>query len=124
LPLRDNLSLAPVVLLHYQGVLMEITGGVLVRYTRGQTSRVTGNRKGSAFSFGAMYRLRDAIIPTFELEKGNSIFAFSYDINISSFSRVSKLRGGVELSIRLKAPKEPPADKKRPAKKKKGRRWF
>lgn len=124
LPVKDNLSIAPVILVHYQGVLMEATGGVLARYTRGQTSRVTGNRKGSAFSVGAMYRLRDAIIPTVELEKGNSIFAFSYDINVSSFSRVSKFRGGFELSIRLKATKDLPADKKRPAKKKKGRRWF
>src|ERR1041385_4042957 len=61
---NTNISLKPVVLLYNQGKQMEITGGTLVSFSYGEQSKITGFKKGSFFSVGALYRYNDAIIPT------------------------------------------------------------
>jgi len=99
--LKDNLALKPTSLLYLQGRMMEITAGCLLRYGFGQQSKITGIRKGSALAFGALYRVNDAIIPCLEFEKGPCIFGLSYDVNVSSLSPSSHLRGGIELSARI-----------------------
>ncbi|MES2591520.1 MAG: PorP/SprF family type IX secretion system membrane protein [Bacteroidota bacterium] len=99
--LRNNLSLKPSVLVYRQNTLGEITLGTLCRYTIGQTSQITGYRKGTAVSFGLLYRIKDAIIPVAEMEIKNCMFGVSYDINVSRLSPYSSFRGGMEITLRL-----------------------
>ena len=98
---KDNVSVKPLLFFYYQSAMMEATAGCLLRYGLGQQSKITGIKKGSAFSFGFLYRYKDALVPTVELEKGTLLFGISYDMNISSLTPASKVRGGLELSIRL-----------------------
>ncbi len=98
--ISDIYAIKPIALFYRQGTLMEITAGALLRITIGQQSRITGYKKASAFSLGALYRVKDAIIPTMEFEKGSLLFGLSYDMNVSSMTTASKLRGGIEFSIR------------------------
>jgi type IX secretion system PorP/SprF family membrane protein len=98
---KNNLTLKPVLFFYYQGAMLEATAGCLVRYSTGQQSKITGIKKGSAFSAGLLYRYNDAVVPVIELEKGMLLFGISYDVNVSKLYTMSKLRGGIELSIRL-----------------------
>lgn len=103
-PGTDNLALKPNLLFMMQGKLMEITAGCLIRFGIGEVSRITGIKKGSGMSFGLLYRYRDAIIPCFEYEKGRMLFGLSYDVNLSKLSSATDTRGGLELSLVVKAP--------------------
>jgi type IX secretion system PorP/SprF family membrane protein len=102
LPMRDNRAFKPTVIVSRQGQQMEMLAGGLLRYSIGDISIITGIRKGAGFAVGVLYRYNDAVIPVIEYEKGNILFGFSYDINVSRFSAASKYRGGAEISIRLK----------------------
>lgn len=51
------------------------------------------------FLFGSFYRYNDAVSPYIGLEYGNLRGGLSYDINVSSLSTASRLRGGFELSL-------------------------
>jgi len=50
-------------------------------------------------SFGALYRLDDAIIPVIRLQVSKCIIGVSYDINISKLVVASHYRGGFELTL-------------------------
>jgi hypothetical protein len=52
-----------------------------------------------AISFGALYRLSDAIIPVVRLQVSKCIIGVSYDINISPLVVASQYRGGFELTV-------------------------
>src|ERR1041385_1276654 len=98
---NTNISLKPVVLLYNQGKQMEITGGTLVSFSYGEQSKITGFKKGSFFSVGALYRYNDAIIPTAQIESGIFVFGMSYDVNISSLKISSRYRGGFEIHLKI-----------------------
>lgn len=104
IPGGDNNGLKPVVTAYLQGPAIQVTGGLLVRYSLGQISRYTGIRQGSAMCFGVLYRTVDAVIPTIEYERGNFLAGLSYDITVSRFRTGNNFRGGFELSLRLRAP--------------------
>ncbi|MBL7932870.1 MAG: type IX secretion system membrane protein PorP/SprF, partial [Bacteroidia bacterium] len=55
------------------------------------------------FSAGLLYRFKDALIPTIELEKSNFAVGMSYDVTLSKLSSGTKYRGGFEIYLRLKA---------------------
>lgn len=97
--LKNKIALLPTAYYDRQGPLNEITAGTLVRFVTSEHSKITGYKKGSAFSFGALYRVNDAIIPTMQLEKSDFVFGVSYDVNVSSLTTASRLRGGMELRI-------------------------
>lgn len=103
-PLRSNLSLRPTIFAARQGKMNQISFGTLFRYTVGQVSQITGIKKGAFVSVGALYRFKDAIIPTAEFQKSNYIIAMSYDVNVSKFSNGTKFRGGFEICLRIIAP--------------------
>jgi type IX secretion system PorP/SprF family membrane protein len=65
---NKNVSLKPVLLFYMQGKQMEITGGSLISFSYGEQSKITGFKKGSSFSVGALYRYNDAIIHTAQKE--------------------------------------------------------
>jgi type IX secretion system PorP/SprF family membrane protein len=96
---NKNVSLKPTAFWYRQGKLNEIMAGMLIRFSIGESSKITGFKKGSAFCAGAFYRVNDAIIPAVQFEKGNFVFGMSYDINVSGLTPASRLRGGVEFSI-------------------------
>ncbi len=100
--IQNNIALKPTIIFYAQGKMLELTGGALLRFGIGQTSRYTGIRKSSFFSAGFLYRFKDAIIPTMEFEKPDFVTGISYDVNLSKFSQASKYRGGVEIYIRMK----------------------
>ncbi|MBS1564071.1 MAG: PorP/SprF family type IX secretion system membrane protein [Bacteroidetes bacterium] len=53
----------------------------------------------NTISFGALYRLDDAIIPVVRLQVSKCIIGASYDVNISKLVVASNYRGGFELTI-------------------------
>ena len=55
-----------------------------------------------AMSIGAMYRLKDAIIPMLRADYGPIAIALSYDLNISKLAAASNTQGGAELSFIFK----------------------
>lgn len=114
LPASSDRALKPLLFAHLQGPMLEITGGALVRNALGQVSKITGIRKGSGFSYGLYYRFKDALIPVVEFEKENLAIGLSYDINISKLTPASQLRGGVEVSIRLRPVGQPALIKTKP----------
>jgi type IX secretion system PorP/SprF family membrane protein len=109
LPLKEDLTLQPMLLIYSQGPYVEVTTGALLRFALGEASQITSNKTSTGLSLGLMYRYKDAIAPTFQLDKGNMIVGLSYDVNVSAFSNASKFRGGFELSLRFRAAGNKPA---------------
>jgi len=58
-----------------------------------------GDNARLSLSGGAVYRLKDALIPVVKLNAGKLNMGFSYDINISKLRTASMYRGGFELSL-------------------------
>ncbi|HEY0030533.1 MAG TPA: PorP/SprF family type IX secretion system membrane protein [Bacteroidia bacterium] len=83
-----------------QGKATEITAGCAFRYRIKNDTKITGLMSESALAIGIHYRLGDAIIPSVAFTMGDFSFGVSYDINISSYSKVSKYNGGAEISIK------------------------
>lgn len=97
---QKNSSFVPMILYTNQGKLNEITLGGMIKYDSGLESKYTGANKTSFVSFGALYRVKDAIIVLLNIDyKQVYNFGFSYDVNVSGFTSVSKGRGGMELHI-------------------------
>ena len=103
--LGGSMSLKPSFIFMDQGPHREITTGTFWKYSKKSKRR----RKNDlvALYFGAWLRWylekdlfgNDAFIASLRLDYKNTFFTFSYDINISKYSRVSYGRGGPELSI-------------------------
>jgi type IX secretion system PorP/SprF family membrane protein len=97
---NTNTSLQPAILFMRQGPAHEITAGGLVRYSLGYDSKYTGLRNSSAFSAGAFYRLRDAVILVTRFDVRNDwTLGFSYDVNVSRLRAATGGRGGMEISL-------------------------
>lgn len=103
LSLDEKYTLIPVLYGYYQGNMRQVTVGSLLRVGTENASKITEEKKAAAFSFGLLYRVKDAIIPTIEAEKGTFVFALSYDATVSQFRKADKFRGGIELSIRIRS---------------------
>lgn len=101
---NTNLILEPSYFVAIQGGHQEITPGIMFKYVLGQSSMYTARKKSSAFSLGAYFRVKDAIVPMVRYEFTNWSVATSYDINISGLSAASRARGGFEVSIRFMSP--------------------
>ena len=96
----------PGVMYQQQGVLSEVNVKVLAKYQIKESSKITGSIKPSSISFGAYYRIGDAVIPTVRYTYNGFGAGLSYDVNVSSLSVASKSQGGGEISLfyRFKAP--------------------
>lgn len=95
-----RVGIVPSVLYMSQGPGSEIDAGILVRFQTNRGTNFTGFITESAFSAGLHYRHKDAIIPQVFFEISDFGIGLSYDINISSFSGATKLKGGLEVSIK------------------------
>ena len=53
----------------------------------------------NTITFGALYRMNDAIIPVVQLQLSKLIVGISYDVNIDKLAAASQHRGGLEVVI-------------------------
>lgn len=95
-----KVAFLPSAIFFQQGKAMEITAGCAVRYRFKNDTKITGLISETALGVGLYYRHGDAIIPSVFLTMSDFSFGLSYDINISSYSQVSKYNGGVEISLK------------------------
>ncbi|MEI8278657.1 MAG: PorP/SprF family type IX secretion system membrane protein [Bacteroidota bacterium] len=79
-----------------QGTYQEIMLGGLLSWNK----RTSINDEGRFAVYGGIfYRVNDALIPTVKIEFGNYAISGSYDVNVSSLSAASSMRGGYEMSF-------------------------
>ncbi len=95
-----GIALVPSLVYMRQGPSEEITPGFLFKYIIEDQATYTKLKKACAISFGAYYRVRDAIIPTALIQYDTWALGVAYDINFSQLSPASKLKGGLEISLR------------------------
>ncbi|MFH1319259.1 MAG: PorP/SprF family type IX secretion system membrane protein [Bacteroidota bacterium] len=96
---NTNTSIIPNILFLKQGQSYEVNAGALIRYVLKESSKYTGNVKGSAFSIGGGYRFNDAIVVAAIMELAKWKIGISYDVNISGLRDVSLGKGGFEISL-------------------------
>jgi type IX secretion system PorP/SprF family membrane protein len=97
---NSNLSLVPGIVYAMQGKMSELLVGSLFRYAIKDQSKYTGFVKATAFSLGAYYRNRDAVIASALFEVDKYAIGLSYDVNVSGLKSASTGRGGFELALR------------------------
>lgn len=100
----SNTAIQPGFLFAKQGPHTEILPGLSVRYMLKEQSRYTGFIKSSAMTVGGYFRTRDAVNIITGFEFANYMLGFSYDINVSGLSKVSKGNGAMEFFIRFVTP--------------------
>lgn len=98
---NSSFAIAPAYLIQLQATNHEIIGGTHVKYYFKQNSKYTGYKQSNAVSLGAFYRYMDALIIAFGYEKNQFGIGISYDLNVSGLSKVSKLSGGPEITLKF-----------------------
>jgi type IX secretion system PorP/SprF family membrane protein len=96
----SKLSFLPSAIYFQQGKATEITVGCALRYRIKDDTKITGLITESALSIGVHYRVGDAIIPAVYFSVGDFFIGVSYDVNVSSYKKVSKYNGGAEISLK------------------------
>ena len=106
LDLGKSFSIKPNFIFTDQGPHKEIVVGSFLKYSS-KSKMVRRNKSPASIYFGAWIRWyvekdiigADAIVTAFRLDYNNTFLTFSFDMNISSYTRVSYGRGGPELSL-------------------------
>lgn len=96
-----GIAIVPSLLYMKQGPSTEITPGLMFKYIIEDQATYTNIKNASAISLGAYYRVNDALIPTLLYQKNKLAVGISYDINLSQLTAASKLRGGLEVTLRF-----------------------
>jgi type IX secretion system PorP/SprF family membrane protein len=101
-----NEKLYPKFIGHIDAVIgiSEILPGSYFRYTLREESKFTGYVKGASVMVGTHLRLKDAFIPSVQLEVSEYTLGVSYDMNISGLKSVTSGKGGFEISLRYGNP--------------------
>jgi len=86
----ERLSLSPMAFYSLQGTASQLSIGLAAEYEV---------EENVFFEASAHYRIQDAVIPQVGLRFNNFDIGLSYDVNISSLSNFSNLKGGPELSL-------------------------
>ncbi len=94
----------PSAILFKQGAAFELNMGAMLRCKIKGESKYTGNVEAMAISFGAQYRLGDALIPMAMFEYSNYALGVSYDVNTSTLKQGTGSKGGLEISLRFTTP--------------------
>lgn len=97
-----NMAFEPIAAYMKQGGLSEIDLGLLARYKLKSGSTHTTLSSESAITFGACYRVKDALYPIIGYEFGNYGIGISYDVNISSLTPYSQSKGGFEIVLKVR----------------------
>jgi len=100
--MNSNLTIIPAFYAFLQGPNKELTLGSNFRYLLRGSSRVTGHFEEIALSFGAYYRLGDAIIANLIFDISGFSVGASYDLNVSRLTLASKGFGGFEVFLRYR----------------------
>lgn len=95
-----GVALVPSLIYMKQGPSTETTLGFLFKYIIEDQATYTNIKKASSVSFGVYYRLKDAIIPTLLFQKAKYAIGVAYDLNVSQLTPASKLKGGLEVTLR------------------------
>jgi type IX secretion system PorP/SprF family membrane protein len=90
----DFWDVMPDVVFSRQNKFWELVAGSRVRYWMAGDDGYF-----NALYFGLHYRVRDAIIPSVQMDYKNFRGGISYDITVSSLRKANNLRGGIELSL-------------------------
>jgi len=101
-----DLSITPSFLFEWQGPSTKTNIGFMTRYLLKQGTVYTGLTDGKAFSMGAFYRYKDAVVVATLFEYHQLAFGISYDVNVSKFVVATASRGGVEFSLRWMSPQQ------------------
>jgi len=101
---NTNFGFVPAFVYYRQGPATETDLGMKVRYVLKQNSKYTGLIKGAALDLGAYYRVKDAVIPTLQMELGAYAIGISYDINVSYLNKATYGAGGFEISLHFLNP--------------------
>jgi type IX secretion system PorP/SprF family membrane protein len=96
--INGYLSALPRAVILTQGVHTEINAGFYAKLHLSEPK----SEYAFSMSIGAMYRLKDAIIPMFRIDYGPVAVGLSYDLNISKLAAASNTQGGAELSFIFK----------------------
>lgn len=98
---KTNVAIAPSFLVQLQNTSHEIIAGTAIKYYIKENSKYTGIIQRTSVGFGAHYRYRDAVILSFSYDKNQKYgIGISYDLNVSGLTKVSKLSGGPEITLR------------------------
>jgi len=97
---KSKNAIMPSIIYMRQGPSSEFLLGALFKFILVDQSLYTTIKKPSAFSVGAQYRYKDAIIPTILWQYGKYALGVSYDINVSALTPASKRNGGLEVMFR------------------------
>lgn len=97
---NSNMQISPSFIAAFQGPSKMFYGGAIVKYKLQESSKYTDYVMARMLNVGTFYRFGDAIVLMTQLEWGQYAFGISYDINISSLTKVSTGRGGFEISAR------------------------
>ncbi|MBS1634287.1 MAG: PorP/SprF family type IX secretion system membrane protein [Bacteroidetes bacterium] len=95
-----GIALVPSLIYMRQGPAQELNMGFMFKYILQDQSVYTKEKKAAAISFGAYYRVKDAVIPTMLVQWDKFGMGLSYDFNLSQLSSASKAKGGLEISLR------------------------
>lgn len=95
-----KIAIDPSIILMRQGENKAFITGLMFKYVLVEESKFTSIKKPAAFTFGASYRYKDAIIPAFLFQYNTYAIGVSYDINVSQLTPASKLKGGLEVMLR------------------------
>lgn len=98
---NSSVAIAPSYLIQLQTTNHEIIVGTNIKYYFKQNSKYTGYKQSNSVSLGAFYRYRDAVIVAFAYDKNQFGIGISYDLNVSGLSKVSKLSGGPEITLKF-----------------------
>lgn len=99
---HSNVALAPAFLVQLQGSNKEIIFGTKVKYYIKEDSKYTGIIQRTSVDLGVFYRNQDAMIISFMYDKRQKMaIGISYDLNVSSLTKASKLSGGPEIVLRF-----------------------
>jgi hypothetical protein len=82
-----------------QGGNNQAQGGVLYKHDMLQRD----DDEALSFSFGAFYRLNDAVVPVVKLDYYKLGIGLTYDANVNKLKQASQGRGGFELTLSYKS---------------------
>lgn len=95
----SNVAINPGFMAYRQGPNREFLIGALLRYDLLSESKYSNKLENVGVSFGAYWRMGDALVVSSLFELGVWNFGISYDANMSNLRQASNGRGGFELSI-------------------------
>lgn len=94
IPFNDQLGFMPGLMFVKQGPTYEANISAMMRYKFSKVPTVK-----TAFYFGVMYRVEDALIAAVRADIKQFQIHFSYDLNMSKLTSASRANGGPEVAL-------------------------